>query len=136
VVTIVLLLLSRMAGTRAYHYSLGFTIDAILVAVFIAQVLLLHDRVLWRWLDHPIPRYLGAISYPLYLYHIWGYGAARRLLPAGPSGLRVIVAIAVSIALASLSYYVVERPFMRLKARFSSAGNNQAVRSLEPVAAP
>jgi peptidoglycan/LPS O-acetylase OafA/YrhL len=135
-ITAALLLTSRMTGSRAYHYSIGFTVDAILLAVLIAQILLLHDRPLWRWLDHPVARYLGAISYPLYLYHIWGYGSARKLAPAGPTLVRVGIAIVASILLASLSYYVVERPFMRLKMRFSPARAPRDVRSLQAVVAP
>jgi len=135
-ITVTLLLVSRMTGSQAYHYSIGFTVDATLLAVLIAQILLLHESPLWRWLDRPVARYLGAISYPLYLYHIWGYGSARKLVPVGPVALRTGIAIASSILLASLSYYVVERPFMRLKARFSSVGGSRDVRSWRAVVAP
>lgn len=135
-ITAGLLILSRTRGSRDYHYSVGFTIDALLVAILIVQILLLHDRRLWRWLDHPVLRYLGAISYPLYLYHIWGFGLARKLVPAGPILARAAAAVVASIILASLSYYAVERPFMRLKARFSTNGATRGVRSWRAAVAP
>jgi len=79
VVTLVLLVISRVSLPADYHYSAGFTVDAALLAIFIVQILQLYRRPLWSWLELPIVRYLGAISYPLYLYHQWGLGAARRL---------------------------------------------------------
>jgi len=135
-ITVALLLLSRMRGSEAYHYSVGFTVDALLLALFIIQVLQLHQRALWRWLDYRPVRYAGAISYPLYLYHILAYGAARKLVPAGPVFVRDGAAIGISLILASVSYYVVERRFMRLKTRFSPSGNATTVPSWPTVAAP
>ena len=50
-----------------------FTIDALLVAVLIAQLLQLYPARLWSWLEWRSIRYLGAISYPIYLYHQSGF---------------------------------------------------------------
>jgi peptidoglycan/LPS O-acetylase OafA/YrhL len=112
-----LLVVSRSFSPQTYHYTLGFTIDALLIAVIVIQAILLHDSICWRWLEYPVTRYIGTISYAMYLYHIWGIGAAMRLqaklhvwpLPA---------AILITIVLASISYYVVEKPFLALKSRW------------------
>jgi peptidoglycan/LPS O-acetylase OafA/YrhL len=115
-VTAALLVASRtMLGDR-YHYSVGFTVDAILVAVLIVQLLLVHSARAWRWLDHPTVRYLGLLSYPLYLYHGFGISVARRL-PALPGPVGLAVACAAATAIAAVSYHVVERPAMRLRSR-------------------
>ena len=115
-------LLSRLrSGLGAtYHYTLGFTIDAVLVAVFIVQMLQLHSSALWSWLESPVARYLGVISYPLYLWHQWGLSAGHHVQVAGPLG-ELVAGIGGSILLASGSYYVIERPFLGLKARFAAA---------------
>lgn len=116
--TLAVLFASRVLAPPSYHYSLGFTIDAGLMAVFMVQVIQLvaaRDRA-WTWLDHPLTRFLGAISYPLYLYHLWGLSGAT-FLGFGRSPFRIVLATAFSVALACGSYYVIERPFLRIKHR-------------------
>ena len=115
-VTLVLLILSR-SGT-SYHYHIGYTVDAVLVAVLVVQLMLLHRHPLWSWLQHPAVRFLGTISYPLYLWHAWGLGVGERLQMLPAPG-RFTVGVAVCIALASGSYFVIEKPFLSLKKRFS-----------------
>jgi peptidoglycan/LPS O-acetylase OafA/YrhL len=118
--TLALLLVSRSGLGATYHYTLGFTVDAVLVAVFIVQMLQLHSSALWSWLESPVARYLGVISYPLYLWHQWGLSAGHHVRVAGPLG-ELVAGIGLSILLASGSYYVIERPFLALKARFTAA---------------
>ena len=76
-----------------------------------------------RWLSWGPVRWLGAISFGLYVYHLLAIGMTGRLMAAfidlPPSNLRVAVSTLLSllmtIALAALSYRFVERPFLRLK---------------------
>jgi peptidoglycan/LPS O-acetylase OafA/YrhL len=119
-VTVGLLYVSRVLTPAGYHYSLGFTVDAALMAIFIVQVVQLAAAKdpWWTWLDHPVTRFIGAISYPLYLYHIWGLSAATFMgLDWAP--VRIAAATVFSVALASGSYYLVERPFLRMKDRIA-----------------
>jgi peptidoglycan/LPS O-acetylase OafA/YrhL len=116
IVTILLLLTSRGILGRAYHYSIGLTIDSLLVAILIVQVIQLHRTRLWRWLEWPVVRYVGAISYPMYLYHAWGASLGRRV-PGNSELLDFAAGIVATIMLASVSYYLIERPFLKLKRR-------------------
>lgn len=101
-----------------WHYTGGFTLEASMMAVIIIQMLLLSRHRLWRWLESPVARYLGRISYPLYLWH--GYGLAIGAhVPAGTITQRVMGVLA-AIALASGSYFIVERPVLRLRSRFAA----------------
>ena len=66
--------------------------------------------------------YLGRISYGLYVYHYLALTLARHFI--GPLrtalyGPYVILGLALTIAMATLSYYLLERPFLHLKARFT-----------------
>ncbi len=116
----VLVLVSRKALGGSYHYSLGFTVDAALFGVLIAQLLRLHATRAWRWLDHPGMRWLGAISYPMYLWHAWGLAAARHVpIPGGPFP-RLLAGIACTIALAAASYYLLEQPVLALRERIEA----------------
>jgi peptidoglycan/LPS O-acetylase OafA/YrhL len=118
-ITLALVLFSRLAMPQAYHYSIGFSVDALLVAVLIVQLLQLHGTPLWSWLDTPAVRYLGVISYPMYLYHAWGASFGHRF-PVHGRGIEFAAGLLATILLASGSYYFIERPFLRVKRRFAS----------------
>jgi len=68
--------------------------------------------------------YLGRISYGLYVFHILGlmisdYTVHDQTAWFGRYLLRVSVALAATIAMASVSYYGLESPFLRLKQKFT-----------------
>ena len=107
--------ISRYATPLTYHYSLGLTVDPALMAILIIQILQLTASPLWHWLEWDPIRYLGRISYPIYLWHVFAVAIARRLADGLPA--HVVLGVLLSIVVASLSYYVVERPALRLKAR-------------------
>jgi peptidoglycan/LPS O-acetylase OafA/YrhL len=130
IVTVALLLVSRQGGSTAYHYSLGFSVDAVLIAAFILQMLQLYQYRLWSWLELPIIRYLGYISYPLYLYHTFGFGVGRRA-SALPLYGQFLVGVFVSVAMASASYRLIERPFLKLKLRRGRPLGKLVVRGTE-----
>lgn len=82
------------------------------------------SRNLSRPLEHPYLVFLGKISYGLYMFHslsiaivieyaswILEVGSLNRLLFYGS-------VLLLTIALASLSYYLMERPILKLKGRF------------------
>jgi peptidoglycan/LPS O-acetylase OafA/YrhL len=114
--TLLLLYVSRTRGD-AYHYGPGFTVDSVLLAVFIVQALLLVETRAWSWLDYPAVRYLGIISYPIYLYHGYGTTVSEKF-SSYPMTVRFLAAILVSVLLATGSFYCIERPFLKLKKRY------------------
>jgi peptidoglycan/LPS O-acetylase OafA/YrhL len=60
-------------------------------------------------------RYLGRISYSLYLYQQITLYPVRRVLGAQPVVLQLVVAIFLTVAVASASYFLIERPFLKFK---------------------
>jgi peptidoglycan/LPS O-acetylase OafA/YrhL len=108
--------LDRLLPSAAHHL-VGFTLYSCLVAVLIVQMLQLRHSLLWQWLDYRPVRFLGTISYPIYLYHIWGLGLGRWLTMLTPLG-QVVAGTLFTLGGAVASYYFVERPFLRLKVRF------------------
>lgn len=100
-----------------YRHVVGFTLEPLLMAVFLGQVIALSSTRAWAWLDAAPVRYLGRISYSLYLYQQVTLYPARRILAAYPVPVQLLGAIAVTIVVASLSYYVIERPFLQWKHR-------------------
>lgn len=62
--------------------------------------------------------WIGAISYPLYLWHFWGAWGSFTIPPiALPPILRIPLAILLTTLLACASYYLVERPILRWRDR-------------------
>jgi peptidoglycan/LPS O-acetylase OafA/YrhL len=62
--------------------------------------------------------WLGRISYGVYLWHMVVFGFSGRLPLLKRAGSWPL-AIAMTIAVAALSFYLLERPLLRLKRRFS-----------------
>jgi peptidoglycan/LPS O-acetylase OafA/YrhL len=68
-------------------------------------------------LARPLLRWIGAISYPLYLWHLWGL-AMGEAMPV-PRPIQLGAAVLLSVLLASVSYYLIERPVLRWRDRNS-----------------
>jgi peptidoglycan/LPS O-acetylase OafA/YrhL len=117
VVTLLLLIGSRMMPA-IYHYSVGLTVEAMLIATAILQIMQLASRPAFRWLSHPAARYIGTVSYPMYLYHGLCNSAVAHVLP-GATLLRFAAVLALSIAVGTMSFYLVEKPFLRLRKRLT-----------------
>jgi peptidoglycan/LPS O-acetylase OafA/YrhL len=74
-------------------------------------------------------RYLGRISYGIYVYHLAAIFAAIKLLELLRISEPILgfgAALIITIAVASLSYHTLERPFLRLKARFAVVQSRSA----------
>lgn len=108
----------RYVPIRDYRDSVEFVIMPVLCAILIAQLIAFPSHVVtqpfnWGWM-----RYLGKISYSIYLYQQLVVYPAMQLVP-GSRVLGVFTAIAVTIAFAMASWYLVEQPFLRLRRRFA-----------------
>jgi peptidoglycan/LPS O-acetylase OafA/YrhL len=117
--TLGLLTASRMGGSDAYGYSLGYTVDSLLLAVLVLQMMQLHRSLAWRWLEWRPVRYLGTISYPVYLWHSWALGAGNKVLMVPPAG-RFVIAFALAVAAGTASYYLIEQPMLSLRPRLEA----------------
>jgi peptidoglycan/LPS O-acetylase OafA/YrhL len=90
-----------------------------------------------RFLKSRTVRFVGLVSYGIYLWHIWiieqiirwmglparGTGQWMRDLGRGDTANFPVVLVAgalLTVAVAALSYYIVERPFLRVKGRASA----------------
>jgi peptidoglycan/LPS O-acetylase OafA/YrhL len=89
--------------------TFGVTLIALCAAVLVYAAIDLHPVAPLRFLTWRPVTYVGEISYALYIWH-WPviYLWPGNLLP-------VSARVAVSVALASASYHLVEKPFLRRK---------------------
>ena len=130
VVTLVVLIAVRLLMPHQFRYSVGFTVYAALLGVFFVQLLQLYKFRLWSWIEHPAVRYIGSISYPMYLWHSWA-GSVGRHFPGESRHAEFFVEVLATILLGTGSYFVIEKPFLRLKHRF--VARQRAKRVTAPV---
>jgi peptidoglycan/LPS O-acetylase OafA/YrhL len=109
---------------RQITYGLwGFFL--VLPAVFGPQ-----DRGVIRWLlRSPVPRYLGMVSYGIYLWHQFFIDRFQRWTGTptfgGRFGETVLFVLVGSTVAAALSYVLVERPVLKLKDRWPMRGGGR-----------
>ena len=114
-----------MPGTFGMKAAPG-VVQYIFVSAVFAYVLVLLRRVDDIVMDSPVGeplRWLGLISYSLYLTHEFNLNASRSLAAhlAPVPGTEALVQIAILCAIATLFWYVFERPFTRGGVGFKSA---------------
>jgi peptidoglycan/LPS O-acetylase OafA/YrhL len=116
----------RIAG---YRDVAGAVIEPLLVAALIVQLIAFANARAWRWTDWPAVRYLGRISYSVYLYQQLVPTLVEATLGGQPFALRLAAHVTGVTLAASVSYWAVERPFLALKERWAhpaSTGRSRA----------
>ncbi|MFE2343952.1 acyltransferase family protein [Streptomyces sp. NPDC059431] len=82
-------------------------------------------------MSNPVMRFLGRISYGLYLWHIAViYFYAGTLFQAGGFVELWTVTLAASIVLATASFYLIESPAMKLRERLGKASKGPSVETI------
>lgn len=114
---VVVIYLPELVGKEIPRYRdvFGFLLAPPLIALAIIQLIAHHAALPWRWMETTPVKFLGKISYSLYLYQQIVLGPVEHSLRALPRAVVVVACVFVTIAVASTSYYFVERPLMRWK---------------------
>lgn len=98
-----------------YRDTWGFMVNPVMCALLVPQLISLRATPLVRWLEYSPVRYLGSISYSLYLYQQIILEGVRKAVKFTPYPVQVIVSVVVLIGVASCSYWFVEKPVLRYK---------------------
>lgn len=89
-------------------------------------------------MEFRIPDYLGKISYGLYMYHSIAIvaGIKLMLLLNFSPWILYIAAFVLTVAIASLSYELFEKKFIRLKAKYSDVVSGENAKQATVLAVP
>ena len=115
------------------YYDGLFTVVALMTALLIIRLLVAPSRIGAAILESAPLVFVGRISYGLYLFHapvIACFG--EDSLGWGHLGTTAL-AFVLSLAAALLSFYLVERPFLRLKDRLGVPAVAPAPSTLDPL---
>jgi peptidoglycan/LPS O-acetylase OafA/YrhL len=96
---------AQWVGRSALYALIGFAV--VIPAVFGDQT----RGLVRKLLANPVLLWIGLISYSFFLYHL----AVVNQVDEWDLPLNGLIALGLSIAVAALSYYLVERPFLKLK---------------------
>ena len=101
-------------------YRFGWPVVELCLVVILFRLIAWDKTALHKVLEIPALVWIGRLSYGLYLWH---YPIFEKLGGWNALGLlRVPLACVFTFAIATASFYFVEKPFLRLKSRYESPG--------------
>ncbi len=104
-----------------FLYTGGFALIALGTAILIVKVLHFPSP-LTRIFEFPPLVWIGKVSYGLYLWHFPIFGAAKQLFEGRINPLLYEALRFGSVfVVAAISFYLLEKPFLKLKQRFNPA---------------
>jgi peptidoglycan/LPS O-acetylase OafA/YrhL len=108
IAALVVLLVTANTLSQAREAVAGKSIEYACCAIIVDWAVQGRSALATRALDHAAMRWVGRLSYSLYLWQqpFLRHGSARVLVPCG-------------LALAIVSYYAIELPFLRLRERIA-----------------
>lgn len=125
--------LALIAVGVTYAYQLE-PVMILAMVLLVGACCIRNDNGLARLLSNPPVRYVGMISYGIYLLHMLAMNATKKIRHEHDF-LFLAIAFVMSIALASASYWFYEMPFLRFKNRFRRPGSPREKDFATPVAA-
>lgn len=106
-------------------YRGGYLAVAIAVAVILVEVV--RDPVgrISKFVSPRPARWLGEISYGLYLWHWPIFNVILEHTGSWPLGARAALQFAVALIVATLTYYLLEQPMLKRKGAFRTTGSGR-----------
>jgi peptidoglycan/LPS O-acetylase OafA/YrhL len=100
-------------------YVIGLFGCSLASGIVIANVVTGRPPIVGRTLSHPLLVFVGKISYGLYLWHYIAFWIVRDHTAGWSQWARVPLELGLAFAVAVASYYLLELPIVRKKARFT-----------------
>lgn len=102
-----------------FQECVRYSVEQLFLVVIFFQIIYTPNH---RWiagiLEWNAMRFIGRISYSIYLWHMFCLEVAHRYCTTLPG--TIVVATSMTAVLACLSYFLIEMPFVNLRKRFGS----------------
>jgi len=130
-------LLAALAAWRQVGFLYSTPLAWIAAVGLVGSCVIREDNAMAVVLRWKPAAWIGLVSYGLYLLHPLALGIAQRMLMKlgldGSMGVALFVGtVLVASVIAGASYYIFERPFLRLKERFASRAATRSEASSAP----
>jgi peptidoglycan/LPS O-acetylase OafA/YrhL len=109
-----------------YRNIFGFVVNPILLMTLLLQAITFAPTRGWRWLEWGWVRYLGTISYSVYLYQQIIVSPVKERLAFLPEPLPFLATLAAVYSISSAAYFLVEKPLRRSRKSAAHAGAGRA----------
>ena len=121
---VVLAAMCRTTVNARWGYGWGLSVVQLGALALIGGLVAAPAGWLPRWLSVAPLRWIGQRSYGLYLWHFPVFRIFARHTHLGHART-VVLEVAVAVAVAALSYRLIEQPALRLKSRFAATPATQ-----------
>ena len=116
---IIAILASFVIRDEMFRFTLRFSVQGVALFVLVLNLYFFKPlRFAFSILEFKPLAWFGMVSYALYLWHVPVIDMCVRSL--GDSVSSKLIALPISIALAAISFYIVEKPFIALRKKFGS----------------
>ncbi|MBX7171537.1 MAG: acyltransferase [Pyrinomonadaceae bacterium] len=116
-----------------YKSVVGFAVEPVLMAGFIVQSITFSAQGVWKNLESKPLKFLGTLSYSLYLWQQVTTSAIPTRFADFPVFVQLIATVLVTITVAAISYYLIEMPFLDLKNMSLSEAFNYNLLKLKAI---
>jgi peptidoglycan/LPS O-acetylase OafA/YrhL len=116
---VALIVASEACMAPPFRNTLRYTLEGLCLLPCFYCAVRFSDWPIFRWLEWPWVRGLGLVSYTFYLCSFKAEAIASRLNGA-PAPLRAAVGLCLAIAFSAVVFFMVEKPFARLRRRLHS----------------
>ncbi|HYO56349.1 acyltransferase [Archangium sp.] len=106
-----------LAGAVVWPEAPNWLISLVMTALVVATCIR-PEQPLAPVLGHSWVRYVGTVSYGIYLLHMLALNVVRRAMPGQGAAVYFVLTLAVSVLVATLSHRYFESQFLKLKGRF------------------
>ncbi len=124
-----------LAGAVAWHDTPYWLTSLVMTALVVATCIR-EQHALAPVLGHAWVRYVGTVSYGVYLLHMLALNVVRKALPGQGVAVYFVLTLAASVVAATLSHRYFESWFIKLKGRFDWREGSQRAPEPRRVRAP